>query len=628
MDLKYLWIKKFRNIEEQGFSFTDKYIISYSSITKELSTTPNANSIPEGFYTSNIVSLTGILGENGAGKSNIIDFIMTRIASVGNGSTDLYEEENVFLVILENIIFKHKDIELVNQEQLRSLGFVLLEFDEDILRLNGSSNCDWDLKSKIYSTKYIFYASNFERPGTYGISHLIDISTSYKIYHSAVIRDDFPAGYYNEEIKNQTEFLLSIRGDRHIKLPFDIPSKLHITFEKAEDVIKKIDLSEEFFGTVELDQLKYLTNESPNFYNRQYNPSLSKIEELTILINLDLLLIILKHHPEYFKEIEPQDFNKLVFGTLEGDSNISNELKEIDQVLSQIKHSLVSLFERGLLIVEEQEEANSYIRKVNRSFVLTINEDSKEDFYTFIRYYTEFSNSVDIIKRYWMGLSSGQQAYLNLYSRFFEAYKRILDAEGSDVIYDNAEHCTIMIDEGETFYHPQWQKQFVKQVTDFLSMIFAGYNIQVIIASNSPFIASDIPTANINFIKRGGDGKCEVDTLIRPNNTFASNIHTLLTESFFLSGGLIGDLAKNKINSLIEFLNTPNNIPGEEESQEQLSNTKARMKSLINIIGEPVIRRKLESMWVEKFGLEEEVELLRIRLEEAQEKLRIRNGQN
>lgn len=626
MDLKYLWIKKFRNIKEQGFSFTDKYIISYNSISKELSIAANENALPDGFYASNIISLTGILGENGAGKSNVIDYILTRIASVGNGAVSVYEEESVFVAILGNTIFKHAEIDVVNQQAVEYLGFTVVEFDEDLLRLNKTGNTNWDIRKELFSTKYLFYASNFERPGIIGIPHLIDISTSYKINRSAIVRDDFPAGFYNEEIKEQIELLQFIKNGRTVELPFDIPTKLHVTVEKVDDVIRKIDLTEGFLETVVLKDLKYILNNAKSFYSKDQTPQLTPLEEFMTLLNLNVLLTNIKHHPDYYKGVDPKTFHELLYLKLTNKENISNSLVEVYGILLEIRNILFDLNQKNSLTIEEEEESDRYEQRVYRAMTFTINSDTKESFYRFMRLYTELSNGVDFIKRYWMGLSSGQQAYLNIYSRLFEAYLRIQAKETDDDTFFEAKHCTVIIDEGETFYHPQWQKQFVKKVTDFVSMLFAGREVQLIFASNSPFIASDIPTSNLVFIKRSDDGKCEVEKKVRQENTFAANIHTLLTDSFFLQGGLMGDFAKQKVNELIEYLNTPYKDPKRKLDREQAARTKADMKKLIQLIGEPVIRHKMEVMWSDKFGLEEEVELLKKRLEEAQKKLDKKNG--
>ena len=74
------------------------------------------------------------------------------------------------------------------------------------------------------------------------------------------------------------------------------------------------------------------------------------------------------------------------------------------------------------------------------------------------------------------------------------------------------------------------------------------------------------------------------DSLHDMKETFGANIHTLLSSSFFMNDGLVGNFAKEKIKGVIDFLNgEESDIQDEEEAQQY-----------INLIGEPVIKRQLQ----------------------------------
>jgi hypothetical protein len=67
--------------------------------------------------------------------------------------------------------------------------------------------------------------------------------------------------------------------------------------------------------------------------------------------------------------------------------------------------------------------------------------------------------------------------------------------------------------------------------------------------------------------------------------TFAANVHALLSDSFFITNGHIGDFANGKISEVIDLLvNKPLN---------QITSKRKYIESVINIIGEDVIRNKL-----------------------------------
>ena len=92
--------------------------------------------------------------------------------------------------------------------------------------------------------------------------------------------------------------------------------------------------------------------------------------------------------------------------------------------------------------------------------------------------------------------------------------------------------------------------------------------------------------------------------------TFGANIHTLLSNGFFMSDGLMGEFAKSKINETID------NLHGKSQSLSQ-----KQIKSIIDSIGEPFLQIKLEQMYKEKFGLNDEIEELEKRQEEINLKI-------
>ncbi len=135
-------------------------------------------------------------------------------------------------------------------------------------------------------------------------------------------------------------------------------------------------------------------------------------------------------------------------------------------------------------------------------------------------------------------------------------------------------------------------KLFFDKSLNFLSNLFINHNIQLVYTSNSPYILSDLPKNHITFIENKED---RINILEKDNSlkeTFAQNIHTLLSDSFFLESGLIGDFAKEKINKAIRLINK------EEHTHDEI----AQIKNIIKIIGEPVIKQKLNQLFEDKFG--------------------------
>lgn len=111
----------------------------------------------------------------------------------------------------------------------------------------------------------------------------------------------------------------------------------------------------------------------------------------------------------------------------------------------------------------------------------------------------------------------------------------------------------ILFDEVEQYFHPELQRQFIAKLLDYLSKMNKTHfnnidGINILLATHSPFILSDIPNSNILRLKDGMPTPEE-------SQTFGANIHNLLANDFFLEKGFMGEFAKGKINEVITFIN-------------------------------------------------------------------------
>jgi hypothetical protein len=203
-------------------------------------------------------------------------------------------------------------------------------------------------------------------------------------------------------------------------------------------------------------------------------------------------------------------------------------------------------------------------------------------------------------------LSSGEMAFLTLMSKFLS---NISDLDVMNPL--------ILIDEGELGLHPQWQKQYLNILLEFLPKIFKNKNVQLILTTHSPFLVSDLPKENIIFLKRDKEGKCEVSDLKDHKATFGANIHTLFSDSFFMQGGLIGEFAKKKIDRVIALLQSDKELTEAEQKE---------CEFIVSKIGEPIVQRELEKKLKAKRQNTELSELEKLRKENRELKEQLKNG--
>merc|ERR1711991_48613 len=197
----------------------------------------------------------------------------------------------------------------------------------------------------------------------------------------------------------------------------------------------------------------------------------------------------------------------------------------------------------------------------------------------------------------WEALSTGEKAMFNLYSRFYYAKQLIIKKVKSE---DQApKFIYILIDEAELGFHLQWQKEYIYDLIEYLpkTLVMDLKNstiepkVQIIFTTHSTMSLSDIPNSHINYLINQRDSPLVLLGDEKPRKSFGANVHSLMSDSFFLRDGLVGKLAISKINSVIKTLNKdPKKL-----NQEMID----KAESIINIVDEPVLRKKLESMLAE-----------------------------
>jgi hypothetical protein len=204
----------------------------------------------------------------------------------------------------------------------------------------------------------------------------------------------------------------------------------------------------------------------------------------------------------------------------------------------------------------------------------------------------------------------------NKYSEILEKYDRNL-FDITDTVLDNSS-AILFIDEGELYYHPEWQRTYISTLIELVDKYIKYKNItlQIVITSNSPFIISDLPSENVMFLP---DGLQEKEVL-----TFGSNIHTLLRNGFFMEN-TIGEFAKNKINNVIMFLKEKSQMREKNDNYNINEDEGNIYKQIIDLIGEPIIKNKLEKMYYEVFtedlDMKEQIVLYKNKVKDLQNEI-------
>ncbi len=185
-------------------------------------------------------------------------------------------------------------------------------------------------------------------------------------------------------------------------------------------------------------------------------------------------------------------------------------------------------------------------------------------------------------------LSSGEQQFLNSINTV------IYHVLNLDSISENYTSINIVFDEIELYFHVDFQRKFINELTRSLHNVRLNRIkcVNILFSTHSPFILSDIPSSNILRLEMNDNGKA----IPSKDNyeTFGANIHDLLANDFFLEDGFMGEFAKNKINKIVDELN--DRIKNKKEISEDRF---IEIEKIIQLIGEPILKNSLNGLFIE-----------------------------
>ncbi|WP_145335718.1 AAA family ATPase [Paenibacillus xylanexedens] len=602
MTLLYIWLDNYGSFKKQGFQLHNKFHFHYDSDRGKLDIERNQYYISNFFEIQNIVdredngrvcSVTGIIGRNGAGKTTLLDFIKAQLVYDSSILRDkaivVYQTKN------DSIIFHHEDIR-IDSGNYMDFGFRLTKYTKGDYSLANALDHK-RIHSKI---SYIFFSNIFDAKREIQSNNLKNISTNFLVKQDKLdalqLRIHEPNFSETEifrlsEIERQLKFINDYNTEE-LNLPIELPSQVWVS-------VNRIYSSETFHdnkknkNVLKKRVLSFRLKMKTIFLDRSIN--IGGSEKVKIVFFHALIDSFLYDLASYEEDLIPVSFpsENLIESQSNWRSSVKRIMKEIKFVFSRENINYVDINRRidgvqEMLDFFENQIDESNIDDDRLTFFLGNGVKTEKSINILIEKYKKASGFTPFLNFDWRGLSSGEKAMLSTYARFF----RLSDEQERYHNLKLNDQVIVLIDEGELYLHPEWQKRFLLSVVNFLPTIYKGRTIQVIITSNSPIIVSDLPASNLIFIDKTEKGSKVIDGLLDNKQTFAANIHTLMSDAFFMSTGLIGDFARYKVNLLINQIMN--------RSSDDLWEDKDILEKSINIIGEPVLRNKIRHMLQEK----------------------------
>lgn len=186
-------------------------------------------------------------------------------------------------------------------------------------------------------------------------------------------------------------------------------------------------------------------------------------------------------------------------------------------------------------------------------------------------------------------LSSGERQYLYTFSTFIYHTLNLLSINSDKRV----RFCRVnlVMDEVEICFHPEYQRRFISEMIGYIERLDLNKNMSfnILIATHSPFILSDILKGNILYLD---DGK-NTNITDEFKNPFCANICDLLYQSFFLKEGFIGEYSRQKLRSIFLLLNKPKSLSTKEIKEKRIEE---QLRFYIEEVGDPFIIMQIKQL--------------------------------
>lgn len=604
---------KYGVLNEQFIQFDPHFKIDLLSIEgrDEINIKYNKEDITD-FFGKRVGYISGIVGKNGVGKSTLIRYIKDLFLKE---SYDLLDRENDIILFLEggtiyaygNEKYKHR----------LSFGYNETGFDLELIYYRKYPKIYDRLKH--FTT--VFYSNSLDQSEKESeTTNFFNISTNFLRENIGKINKNLR----NKKIRNQSgarrfRFLELMRQIEFINALSNVESTLEIPFKSIKTVTVKVDpvkvidyrriilgiqqsLNSDEISSNYREYMEQLSRRIMDFSKQMdYRSKRERDKGSAMFFNLfeNYNLFLLKTFVSiknifHRDDVGPQAFDLLLeesfheFSLIETQGRLEDRSRNLLQILRNFaqEQSNIEIDEK---IFSQLKDGEKFLNHLFRLISDTDNTSDPLEIFTheprlgeFLKDF--FGNTYDFpfLNFSWANLSAGETSLIAFFSRLYSISEDI-----------RSENILLLIDEGDLYFHPEWQRDYIYFVLQFLNnMIPVNKRSSIILTTHSPFLLSDLPSDNVILLLKENN---ELSRVARADQfdmeTFGGNIHTLFSKAFFLDDSTVSRFAKDKIkNDIIKPLQSESPV----ESRLEIS-------KLINKVGEPVLNLALRELYNKRY---------------------------
>lgn len=606
----YMWVKKYKGLENFGITFDNNYEIKFNEKEGTLEINrkcePVNNNI-ENFYSidktkGNIDSVNLLIGKNGSGKTRVLELLtlMKKIES-GEDWRELVSYKKASLFQSSNIVLSKSDCFIIykNFENEKEEKFIFEIYNA------GSSDEEEEIRYELQKT---------------GIAKF-DLFNNY----DNISDNDFYLGMIK---KINIKYSSKEKTYEYLNNQKELREK---NFENAKIIISVEDMYNvsEYFSTIKNiltnNNEDSVSNDSKYYYDLMRLYKTRREEDIKDIIlknycnelflreifygNSKITEDIIEREKENIKD---RNINE-IYLKLSRDRVRKNFRKRFYDDIIKISQNISDLVKNDKIVkiidIEDDKLAKLYINKYKNDKDIRIFLEFYDTFImssskTYDRLKTEFRGDdiEKIIPIFVEGVSAGEKVKL----KYFSSIYGLLNGEFKDKKY-----ITLLFDEAETFLHPEWSRRFLYELIKELER-YEDKKFKLIFATHSPFLIADVLAKDCIYLSKNKKGKIKAE-IKEDMKTFGANIIDLFKNTMFLES-TFGKFAAEKIKGMVDKI----------EKAEKYSDIKHEFDFIIGEIGEKLISNKLKSMIESKFenkDEEKDEEYYRKKIEEYQAKL-------
>ena len=595
MELVYLKNCTHNNLEASEFYFSKNYHLAFDDTTLLNYTKTNHKNI----FSDNLI-ITAIVGENGSGKSSLLNYIYEfsnkRYYENEEEDANTHSGSDFMICKKDNLYIKGDrygifDSAFKLESNNESIHCVLINYDNKVI----SS----DLYSK-YSTLFKIISVLSKKDD---VLKYFDEKFIFKKFQLNIIREQLK--YFDEKKHPYSNFFLKLKEKITTLIKNKIlPITTHSTSTKMNNQLMYSTKNIEWEIKISF-LIKYINYLQKSFIPQSSSNETFLTQEENFFENLDFINMF-----ERIKEFDEKINNSNIFH-----SNLNSEIIFFQYLINKLEDTSIDIFMQSSCFYDQEnitEYEASITFNIQENYILIQEIINKLESIKYSDFFECFSFELLSYNRNvkFTELSSGEQNLINKYMLILY-----------EVLFNDTE--LILLDEPDVLLHPNWAKKFIKKLVDIITQdsILKEKQLHIIMSTHSPFILSDLPKENVIFLK---DGK-----QINPDitQTFGANIHTLLSNGFFMSDGLMGEFAKSKITEIKDFYEKVKKSKNPQKAHlKEYNDKKKDFENIQKIIGEPflqtIIKNYLDELEILFNGKKEFLDNEIKRLEELRNELK------